>query len=74
MLMKRILLLSLLTILAITAKSQTVNGIHYYKMDDSHVSVTVESEWDRENSQMIYLLSNDILGVLVLMNQVDGNS
>ena len=23
-------------------------------MDDSHVSVTVESEWDRENSQMIY--------------------
>lgn len=54
MLMKRILLLSLLTILAITAKSQTVNGIHYYKMDDSHVSVTVESEWDRENSQMIY--------------------
>ena len=52
--MKRILLLSLLTILAITAKSQTVNGIHYYKMDDSHVSVTVESEWDRENSQMIY--------------------
>ncbi len=52
--MKRILPLSLLTIIAITAKSQTVNGIHYYKMDDSHVSVTVESEWDSEKSQMIY--------------------
>ena len=52
--MKKFLLSFLSTIIVMTANSQTVNGIHYYKMDDSHVSVTVESEWDSENSKMVY--------------------
>ena len=42
--MKRTLLTLLSAILAITVKGQTVNGICYYKLDDSHVSVVVDNE------------------------------
>ena len=51
--MKRTLLSLLSAILAITANSQTVNGICYYKLDDSHVSVVVDQELDSQSSTMI---------------------
>ena len=51
--MKKALLSLLCTILTITAKGQVVNGICYYKLDDSHVSVVVDQEWDSQSSTMI---------------------
>ena len=51
--MKRTILTLLLAALAITAKSQIVNGICYYQLDGSHVSVVVDQEWDSESQTMI---------------------
>jgi hypothetical protein len=51
--MKKTILTLLSAILAITVKSQTVNGICYYKLDESHVSVVVDEEWDSESQTMV---------------------
>jgi hypothetical protein len=69
--MRRTLLTLLLAILAITAKSQTVNGIYYYKLDDSHVSVVVEEEWDSESGTMI---SHYYKGALTIPSSVEIDS
>ena len=66
--MKKTLLALLSAILAITAKAQTVNGICYYILDDSHVSVVVDQEWDSESSTMI---KHYYKGALTIPSSVD---
>ncbi|MBP5691925.1 MAG: leucine-rich repeat domain-containing protein [Bacteroidaceae bacterium] len=54
--MRKLLLSLVLCFIALASKaiSFTVNGIHYYTIDDERVSVSVDSEWDTANNKMIY--------------------
>ena len=53
--MKRTFIALLLATVTFTmhAKEAVVNGICYYILDDSHVSVKVQDEWDSQSSTMI---------------------
>lgn len=53
--MKRTFIALLLATVTFTmhAKEAVVNGICYYILDDSHVSVVVQNEWDSQSSTMI---------------------
>ena len=54
--MKKLLVSLVLSFFVLVSKaaSFTVDGIHYYTIDDERAAVNVESQWDSENSQMIY--------------------
>ena len=54
--MKKLLVSLVLSFFVLASKAEyfTVDGIYYYTIDDERVGVGIESEWDSENSKMIY--------------------
>ena len=54
--MKKLLVSLVLSFIVLASKAInfTVDGIYYYTIDDERAAVMVDSEWDSENSQMVY--------------------
>ena len=54
--MKKLLVSLVLSFFVLASKAEyfTVDGIYYYTIDEERVGVGIESEWDSENSKMIY--------------------
>ena len=54
--MKKLLVSLVLSFIVLASKAInfTVDGIYYYTIDDECAAVMVDSEWDSENSQMVY--------------------
>ena len=54
--MKKLLVSLVLSFFVLVSKaaSFTVDGIHYYTIDDERAAVNVDSQWDSENSKMVY--------------------